>query len=105
MEQQFAIIGTGNVGSALQEGLTRAGYEVRPAKRGQVGAAASWADVIVLGIPYSALRDVARELKAVAKRKTVVDVTNALTAEFQLAVGFTTSGAESCRKCFPRCTP
>jgi quercetin dioxygenase-like cupin family protein len=30
MKQKVAIIGTGNVGSALQKGLTRAGYEGRP---------------------------------------------------------------------------
>ncbi|WP_206743723.1 NAD(P)-binding domain-containing protein, partial [Acidithiobacillus thiooxidans] len=52
----------------------------------------SWADVIVLAIPFGAVQDVARELKTAADGKIVVDVTNALTPEMQLAMGFTTSG-------------
>jgi predicted dinucleotide-binding enzyme len=35
MCQKFAILGPGKAGSALQAALSRAGYEVRSAKRGQ----------------------------------------------------------------------
>ena len=102
MKQKIAIIGTGNVGSALKKGLTRAGYEVRATKKDQVVADASWADVIMLAVPFGAIQDVASELKTVADGKTVVDVTNALTPDMQLAIGFTTSGAEELQKALPR---
>lgn len=102
MKQKIAIIGTGNVGSALQKGLTRAGYEVRGTKKDQIFGTASWADVIFLAVPFGAIQDVARELGTAADGKTVVDVTNALTPDMQLAIGFTTSGAEELQKTLPR---
>jgi hypothetical protein len=102
MKQKIAIIGTGNVGSALQAGLERAGHEVRGAKKGQSVASASWADVIILAVPFGAIADVARELETAADGKTVIDATNALTPDMQLAVGFTTSGAEELQKALPR---
>ena len=37
-----------------------------------------------------------------ANGKIVIDATNALTAEMQLAVGFTTSGAEELQKSLPK---
>jgi predicted dinucleotide-binding enzyme len=46
--------------------------------------------------------DVALELKPAADGKTVVDVTNALTPDMQLALGFSTSGAEELQKALPR---
>jgi predicted dinucleotide-binding enzyme len=81
-------------------GLSRAGYEVRSAKRGQIVPTASWADVIILAVPFRAVPEVARELGTAADGKTVVDVTNA--PDLQLAVGFTTSGAEELQKALPR---
>ena len=102
MSPKIAILGTGKAGSALQAALSRAGHEVRSAKRGQIVWAASWADVIVLAVPFAAIPEVARELGAAADGKTVVDVTNSLTPDFQLAMGFTTSGAEELQKALPR---
>jgi predicted dinucleotide-binding enzyme len=102
MKQKIAIIGTGNVGSALQAGLERAGHEARGAKKGQSVASASWADVIILAVPFGAIADVARELETAADGKVVIDVSNALTPDMQLAVGFTTSGAEELQKALPR---
>ncbi|QFX97652.1 NADPH-dependent F420 reductase [Acidithiobacillus thiooxidans] len=102
MKHKIIIIGTGNVGSALNKGLARAGYEVRAVKKGEIAGDVSWADVIVLAIPFGAVQDVARELKTAADGKIVVDVTNALTPEMQLAMGFTTSGAEELQKALPR---
>jgi predicted dinucleotide-binding enzyme len=55
-----------------------------------------------LAIPYAATLNVALELKSAADGKTVVDVTNALTPDMQLAVGFSTSGAEELQKALPR---
>ncbi len=102
MSQKIAILGSGKAGAALQEGLSRAGYEVRSAKRGQIVTSATWADVIILAVPFGAIPEVARELGVAADGKTVVDVTNALTPDFQLAIGFTTSGSEELQKSLPR---
>jgi len=101
MKHKILIIGAGKVGTALQTGLSRAGCDVRIAKR-EIAEAASWADVIILAVPFGAVRDVARALQAATDGKTVIDVTNALTADFELAVGFTTSGAEELQKLLPR---
>ena len=102
MKHKIVIIGSGKVGTALQAGLSRAGYEVRFAKKGQITETASWADVVILAVPFGAVPDVARALETAADCKTVIDVTNALTSDFQLAVGFTTSGAEELQKLVPR---
>ena len=93
---KIGIIGDGNVGSALQRGLERAGYDVRavgkdPVKVHETGR---WAEAIVLAVPYGAIDDAVRELGDGAAGKIIVDVTNALTADMQLAVGLTTSGGE-----------
>jgi predicted dinucleotide-binding enzyme len=102
MKHKIAIVGSGKAGTALDAGLSRAGYEVRFAKKGEIPETASWADVIVLAVPFGAVREVALALKPVADGKIVIDVTNALTPDFQLAMGFTTSGAEELQKLLPR---
>jgi 8-hydroxy-5-deazaflavin:NADPH oxidoreductase len=88
-----AIIGTGNVGSALGSSIRRAGHEVVFAARnaekareiaGRLGAhaaespskAARDADVIILAVPFPALPDVAHELARPAAGKVIIDVTN-----------------------------
>src|SRR5271163_1688978 len=98
MSKNVAIIGSGKVGRALRQGLEQARYEVRVAGRGQVTETAAWADIIILAVPYAAITDVARELQKAADGKPVIDVTNALTPDMQLAVGFSTSGAEELQK-------
>ena len=102
MKHKIAIVGSGKAGTALDAGLSRAGYEVRFAKRAELPETASWADVIVLAVPFGAVREVALALKPVADGKIVIDVTNALTPDFQLAMGFMTSGAEELQKLLPR---
>jgi len=102
MKRKVAIIGAGNVGKALREGLERTGQEVRATGRSQVSKTAAWADIIILAVPFTAIPDVARELRAVADGKIVVDVTNALTPDMQLALGFSTSGGEELQKALPK---
>src|SRR5262249_32994066 len=102
MSQKIGVLGSGKVGSALQAALSRAGYEVRAARRGQILSTASWANVLILAVPFAAVEEVARELGTAADGKTLVDATNALTQDFQLAVGFTTSGAEELQRALPR---
>jgi len=101
---KIGIIGDGNVGSALRRGFERSAYDVRavgkdPAKVRETG---QWADVIMLAVPYGAIDDAVRELGDGVDGKTVVDVTNALTADFQLAIGLTTSGGEALQQKMPR---
>jgi predicted dinucleotide-binding enzyme len=94
---KVGIIGDGNVGSALRRGLERAGYEVRTVGKepAQVRETGHWADVIVLAVPYGAIDDAVRELGDTVNGKTIVDVTNALTPDMQLASGCTASGGET----------
>ena len=82
MKPKVAVVGKGNVGSALGGGLERAGYEVRLVGKdpGRAREAAAWGQV---------------------NGKLLVDATNVLTPDFQLALGFTTSGAEELQKKVP----
>jgi len=96
---KIAIIGTGNVGSALGASFTRAGHDVTFAARdtektrevaGSMGAdaaatpaeAAAGAEVIVLAVPYGATGAVLDELGDSARGKVLVDPTNPLTADY-----------------------
>jgi predicted dinucleotide-binding enzyme len=101
MKQKIAIIGSGNVGGALKRGLEKAGYEVRNSQRRTARETAEWGEVVILAVPFTALDDVVRELGDSVNGKTVVDVTNALTQDMQLALGFSTSGAEELQKKMP----
>lgn len=97
MKPKVGIIGDGNVGSALRRGLERAGYNVRAVGKapGQVKETGQWADVVMLAVPYGAIDDAVAELGDAVTGKTLVDVTNALTEDMQLATGCTASGAEA----------
>lgn len=102
MKPKIAIIGKGNVGSALKRGLELAGYDVRAAgKEPTVRDVASWGDIIILAVPFTAMDDVLREIGDVSG-KALLDVTNVLTSDYRLAFGFTTSGAEELQKKAPR---
>jgi hypothetical protein len=104
MAKKIAVVGRGHVGSALSRGLSRAGHEVIVVDRDEqaVRAAAERADVVILAVPFAAAGDVARVIEPVTAEKPVMDVTNALTKDAGLAVGFTTSGAEELQKQLPR---
>lgn len=103
MKQKIAIIGTGNVGSALARGLEGAGHEVRTAgdDATAVREAAGWAGVVILAVPFGAIDDVVKTAGSALENKVVVDVTNALDAQMRLAVGFTMSGAEELQRKVP----
>jgi len=100
MTMKIGIIGDGNVGSALARGLNRTGHDVRgvgndkPAIRDTAG----WAEVVILAVPFGALDDVVKTAGEQLASKTVVDVTNALDSNMNLALGHTTSGAEELQK-------
>ena len=103
MKTKIAIIGDGTVGSALNRGLERAGYEVQSVgnEPSRVREIANWGEHIVLAMPFAAVDDVLRNLGDAVNGKTLIDATNALTPDFQLALGFTTSGAEELQKKAP----
>jgi predicted dinucleotide-binding enzyme len=102
---KIGIIGKGNVGTAIAAGLSRKGHEVKFGHRDPkepVAEAAKWGEVIILAVPHNAAADTAREVGSAADGKTVIDVSNALTENMELAVGFTTSAAEELQKKLPR---
>jgi hypothetical protein len=104
MKSKVAIIGDGNVGSALQKGALAAGYDVKVTGKdaAKVREVAAWADLVILAVPFSVMDEVVAELGDAVAGKTLVDVTNVLGANYQLALGFTTSGAEELAKKAPR---
>lgn len=101
--KKISIIGDGNVGSALERGLKRAGHEVRAVgnDKAKLREAVSWSDIALLAVPFSAIDDVVKHVGEALAGKVVVDATNALDANMNLAVGFTTSGAEELQKKLP----
>jgi hypothetical protein len=99
----ISIIGDGNVGSALAQGFQKAGHTVATAGNdpARVKELAVSGEIIVLAVPFGALDEVAANIGDAADGKTVVDVTNALSSDFKLALGHTTSGAEELQKKLP----
>jgi predicted dinucleotide-binding enzyme len=93
---KIAMIGDGNVGTALGRGLTRAGYEVRAVGRqpALVKEIAQWGDTVVLAVPYAERLNALREIGEAARGKTLVDVTNAIKEQGRFAGSFEKSGAE-----------
>lgn len=102
MTERIGIIGSGNVGSALQRGLSKAGCKVQMSRRETVAEVAAGADVVILAVPFGAIDDVVAKLRNTIDDKIVIDVTNALTKDGQLAIGFSNSGAEELQRKLPR---
>lgn len=103
-KKKVGIIGAGKVGSALARGLERAGHEVRPVGNDEaaVRETAAWAEDVILAVPFRAIDDAVREAGEGLNGKTVIDVTNALDENMNLALGFTTSGAEELQRKVPK---
>ncbi len=101
---RIAIIGKGNVGTALGTGLGSAGHEIKFGHRDPaepIDAAAEWGQVIILAVPHGNVGDAAEEIKAYADGKVVIDVTNAIDPNMDLAISCTTSTAEETQKRLP----
>lgn len=112
---RVGIIGTGRVGQAVAKGLSKSDHEIRfgsrdprsaqvsngPAVASQ-GDVAAWAEVLILAVPYAAAAETVRGLDGKALRgKVLVDATNVVSPSRDLALGFTTSGAEELAKLVP----
>ena len=98
MKNKIAIIGSGNVGGALQRGLSKAGYEARTSNASDAKEKAGWGEIVLLAVPFGAIEAVTREIGSAVNGKTVIDATNALTPDMKLALGYSTSGAEELQK-------
>jgi len=100
--KKIAIIGNGNVGGALERGLTRAGYDVRSTGKENVRETAGWGEVVILAVPFGAVNDAVTTMGSALDGKPLIDVTNAVNEQMGLAIGFSTSGAEELQKLAPR---
>jgi predicted dinucleotide-binding enzyme len=102
---KVGIIGKGHVGSAIADGLTKKGHQIKYGHRDPkepVSEAAKWGEIIVIAVPHEAVDDVVKEIGSLADGKVLLDVTNAVTDELGLAVGFSTSAAEELQKKLPK---
>ena len=101
--RKIGIIGKGNVGSALARGLERAGHNIRTVGNSpsKIPETAAWAEIILLAVPFEAIDEVIKTASDALSGKIVIDATNALDAQMNLAIGFTTSGAEALQKKIP----
>lgn len=100
----IAIIGSGNVGTALGEALGARNHNVTygsrdPGTEGHgrkydtVANAIAKSDVVVLAIPWDAVEDVLKSNNVAGK--TVIDCTNPIGEGMQLVMGCTTSAGET----------
>lgn len=99
------IIGKGNVGSAIAAGLSRAGHEIKFGHRDPketVAEAAKWGEIIILAVPHENVADAAKSIGSLADGKILLDVTNAISENMNLAIGFSTSAAEELQKKLPK---
>lgn len=101
--RNIAVIGDGNVGGALSKGLENAGHEVHIADNDPkaVEQVSDRADVVILAVPFGAVPDVVETAGHLWTGKTVIDVTNAVDAEFAYAASLEESGAEKLQALVP----
>lgn len=117
---KVAIIGAGNVGTALATSITRAGYDVTisasspqsaqaAARRSGATAVASNtaavgdANIVILAIPYvEAGEQVAVEIADASAGRVVIDATNPLKLDFSGLAVDGSSAAEEFQKLIPK---
>ena len=105
---KIAILGSGNVGTALGDGWSAAGHDVVYGSRSPekedgekrkfdtVRDAIRASEVVVLAVPWDAVGEVLNNNDV--SGKVLVDCTNPIGPGFELAVGCTTSGGEEVAK-------
>ncbi len=102
---KVAIIGKGNVGTALNKGLSKAGHETKFGHRDPsepVADAAKWGEVIILAVPHENAKDAIEKIKPYSEEKIVIDVMNAIGPKMDLGISCTTSTAEETQKKLPK---
>ncbi|MDD1675001.1 MAG: NADPH-dependent F420 reductase [Methanomicrobiales archaeon] len=102
---KIGIIGKGNVGTALGTAFAAKGHQIRYGHRDPretVPDAAKWGEVVILAVPFSAVRDSVQSIGSAADGKILIDVTNAIGENGGLAIGHTTSAAEELQKQLPK---
>lgn len=99
---KISIIGDGNVGSALANGLKSAGHTVETTGNDAAAVArlAASGEVIVLAAPYAAYGNIAETIGTAADGKPVVDASNIVGKDMGLGIEGT-SGAEELQKKLP----
>jgi 8-hydroxy-5-deazaflavin:NADPH oxidoreductase len=92
----IGIIGEGNVGTNLKEGLERAGYTVRTAghEPKKVEEVARESEVLILAVPQGEVRNALDEMNGEHKGKVLIDVTNVLDEDYNFAGSLEESQAE-----------
>jgi 8-hydroxy-5-deazaflavin:NADPH oxidoreductase len=102
---KIAIIGKGNVGTALSTGLSKAGHETKFGHRDPaepVAEAAKWGEIIILAVPHENAKDAIENVKSYVDGKTVIDVMNAIGENMDLGISCTTSSAEETQRKLPK---
>jgi predicted dinucleotide-binding enzyme len=102
---KIAIIGKGNVGTALQKGLSKAGHETKFGHRDpteSVAEAAKWGEVIILAVPHENANDARDAIRQFADEKIVIDVMNAIGSNMELGISCITSSAEETQRRLPK---
>lgn len=117
---KLAVIGSGKIGKSIGAWASRKDYQVifsakneqhaqeaakmagDNAKATDVKKAVEMADVVLLAVPYDAVKEVISQVGPQLKDKVLIDATNALTEDYSgLKLGFTTSAAEEIAKLAP----
>lgn len=119
VDMRVAIIGSGNVGSAVAKAAKNTGHDVTVADREgteslealrtELGVtttssnqeAVGEADIVVLAIPFGVVETVAKEIASDVGGKIVIDITNPLKADLSGLQTDGTSGAELVQKQLP----
>ena len=96
----IAIIGNGNIGSGLAHALGQTDHKVTLLGHGDDLAPVAAAEIVILATPYGAVAEIAKQADFAGK--TVIDVSNPVTADFSgLQVGHETSAAEETAALLP----
>ena len=115
---KVAIIGSGNVGSAVAEAAKQAGHEItvaspQPERREGLGDklgvgttssnvdAVEGADLVVLAVPFGSFNDVVRDIAGKVGGKIVVDATNPIREDYSGLATEGSSGAELLQQQLP----
>ena len=117
---KLAVIGSGNVGKSIGAWASEVGYEVifssknkqhareaaritgKNSRAESVHDAVERADMVLLAVPYGAVKEILSDLGSLLNGKVLIDVTNALSSDYSsLTLGFSTSAAEEIQKLVP----